>query len=582
MEPIERQLTLEHKLSQDLLCSLIGTDKKDNEEDADVVKLLKEEKYQEILNLAIENMSHDQRVFYDKMTNKDADENIRYYFLAGLPGTGKSYLQNAIHLYLALAKKKDFICVAPTNFIAFQQHGCTIHKSLQGLCGDFKISKFRIEDDLVSKLIDRNYANKRALQNMNLEKLKEVILDYYLSLDIINSDKYNLSTYDEKLKFYESHLDDSYLKVKMILMDEGSMVSSILLALLSLQFPQSKFIIMYGPNQLPPINGFPSCDEVFFENNNTENNNVLYHALETQMRFHKECHEFTEFIAFFSNVLSGKINAQEKLSKMRHFYNKLQIGGTLNDYKYLTNDRILIVSTNKQRCRENESRLLKETGGDGKIYEFPARFDEKKLSKFYNIESSLGIDRILKIKKGVKCIVKCNDICKGLIKGMIVQVINIYTKQGTDEVVSILVKTKNNRFINVYRHSFVTLDNISIEQFPLALFYSVTAHGTQGKTIDSSVGVCLQKFYDEALTFKKGVFVALSRIKDPKQLFMDKHPVHFLEPEMAIDSLKDVDNIENEIKTNKRFKCDNDNNVGADCFSSVYDITECVKFVNKK
>ena len=351
---------LKHTLSQDILCSLIAHD---SENHNDKIKLLVENRYQEILDIAIENMSPDQRIFYDKIYKKD-DNTEQYYFLAGLPGTGKSYLQNVLHLSLAL-DTRDFICVAPTNFIAFQQHGFTIHSSLIPLCETLGISKFKIEEDLISKLISHNHnITKTKLQNMNLENLKSIILDYYF--------KNSSLSFDEKLKCFESSLVENSFKIKMVLIDEGSMVSSLLFALLSLQFPKSKFIVMYGPNQLPPINGFPSCDELFDSSSPPQ---VFYHNLETQMRFNKDCHEFTNFIAFFNNVLSGKVTAKEKLSKMQYFYKHLHIGGTLKDYKLLTRDRILIVSTNKQRCHENEMRLLNEKS-DGKIYEIPAIFDE--------------------------------------------------------------------------------------------------------------------------------------------------------------------------------------------------------------
>ena len=562
------------KVAEDLLCALITDDNK-NVDRADEVKelyssLLREERYREVLNLAVERMSEDQRGFYEKMIKRD-QEDVRYYFLAGLPGTGKSYLQNALHLHFTMedeAKETDstrvteFICLAPTNLIAFQQHGFTIHKALRSTCQRLKLSIAKIEDSLIKELVSAKLSTLPKLKSMAVPDLEDVIVEFYNKKILEEENVDRESMYSN----YRGFLEDDCLNIKIILIDEGSMVSSILMALLSLQYPNCKFIVMYGPNQLPPVNGFPSCDEAFSPACKT-----YFHALKTQMRFDNECQEFNNFIAFFSDVLSGNVNQDDKLKMMKHYYQNITIGGNLEDYKSLVEDKILIVSTNKQRCEENEYRLYKEKG-DGKIYSIPALYDTDRL-KFFNVESNLGIDKVLKITVGVKCIVRCNDLYNGLIKGMIVEVVDI-EEDSMGNVSVIVVKTSDDTLIQVSRYTFETnIPTQFVLQFPLALFYSITAHSTQGKTLDCKVGVSL-KYHGVDILYKKSFFVAITRIRHPKQLFMDKHPVFFLEPYMSINSLRDIQEVDEKIHSVdfKKRKLDLP-------ISNMYDVAELVNIV---
>ena len=75
----------------------------------------------------------------------------------------------------------------------------------------------------------------------------------------------------------------------------------------------------------------------------------------------------------------------------------MKIGGSLKHYHELKDSRkILIASTNKQRCKENYNSLLEE--GEGKICKIPTIMDEG-IPKNCDLESRLGIDRVLCVKK---------------------------------------------------------------------------------------------------------------------------------------------------------------------------------------
>ena len=80
---------------------------------------------------------------------------------------------------------------------------------------------------------------------------------------------------------------------------------------------------------------------------------------------------------------------------------------------------------------------------------------------------------------------------------------------------------------------------ITVKQFPITLSYSLTAHGAQGKTLDCNVGIQLNH-YDNVIPINS-YFVAITRVRDAKQLYMNGHPVYWLYyPYMKIKSLEDI------------------------------------------
>ena len=162
---------------------------------------------------------------------------------------------------------------------------------------------------------------------------------------------------------------------------------------------------------------------------------VLFYELISQKRFNSS---FTEFVQYFSDVLSGKINSStlEKLDKLEYFLKNVNIGGSLRDYHNLENDpkRILIVSTNAQRCKENAQRLEEE--GEGPIFCVPTEMDPR-LPPYYDLTSGIGIDKVLKIRKGVYCMIRVNELSRGLIKGQIIQIIDIKVDENNNDVTEI-------------------------------------------------------------------------------------------------------------------------------------------------
>ena len=491
----------------------------------------------------------------------DIRDNI--YMISGLPGTGKSFLQSVIHLYCLLLGNKDILCLAPTNLIAYQQKGKTIHSQIKDILRLLSISSGRdVELTLANSLVDEHHIVESfdELRKMSLTELTNAILQL------------------ARIKGFITKLNAmaEQSSTMIILMDEGTMVSSLLFAVLFLRFPKAVFIIMYGPNQLPPISGglnLPDCEYAIIRDNCEH-----IYTLDTQLRFINDdpidlnndadanantdlanINIFIEFVKYFSATLSGELcdsSNETKLNKVNYFLKNLKIGGTLIDYHKLRHsDRILIVNTNKQRIHENNQRLMAE--GEGPIYSIDAIIP-KELPSTYNLESQMGIDKVLRIRKGVTCMLKVNDLYRGLIKGMLVKVEDILctTDDNHRDVVTkidiTVMETGKKISLGMFRLETNYLANpkdessvVYIHQFPITLAYSLTAYSSQGKTLDCDIGIDLKASYSSHLV--NAVFVAMTRVRNPSQLFMNEHPVYWLEPSMNICNQDDFERLKQRI-----------------------------------
>ena len=502
-----------------------------------------------VLNLAIRYLSTDQREFFDIVTSPNpTDSNVQLYMLSGLPGTGKSFLQSTINLYFRL-QRKDVLSLAPTNLLAHQQKGKTIHSIIgDNLCSKLGITKFKCQHDFLEKLIISNGSNN--IRHMSLQQLCDSIKDIIIK---------NNHTYDNE------QTDNSNL---IILLDEGTMVCPILFSLLYFGYPNAKYIIMYGPNQLPPIVtikevGFmPSCDVMIAKENPDK---VLFYELKTQKRFISENNNILqEYVNYFSDVLSNKCENQtlfDRLNKMEYFLKRLKVGGNLEDYKKLKDSRkILLVNTNRQRCDENALRLAQE--GEGPVYTIPTIRDPN-LPSHYNIISRIGIDDELKIRKGVYCIIKINNLTLGLIKGQMIKILDIVEENKCVKKLKVQLVNDDSDYFYLEKMEIPTdyylypgrEDSVlMVKQFPITLSYSLTVHSAQGKTLDCNIGINLIR--DDVTAY----FVCLTRVRKPSQLYVDEHPVYWLHRDMNIKTLSDIENRRKILKLNDDDNNDDDDN----------------------
>ena len=506
-----------------------------------------------VLKMAVKNMTKDQKYFFQLVTKykeEEEEEEIieceanKIYMLAGLPGTGKSFLQTSINLFFKTAGK-EVLCLAPTNLIAYQQKGTTIHKMIFSLCQYLDIKHFKCDSDFIQELLKRKYEN---ICKMSLTQLCNCITA------ILN----------EKKTFNNFCLILS--KDIIILIDEGTMVSSTLFSLLYYTYPNATYVIMYGPNQLPPpicVKGanIPGCDDCIGREGGEK---IIFYELTSQMRFNSTNSIFIEFVQYFSDVLSGKMvgeTAINKLNKIEYFFKNLTYGGNLKDYRNLTGDskRILIVTTNEQRCEENNKRL--ESEGDGPVYRIPAE-KPPELPDSYDLPSRIGIDNVLSIRKGVYCMVRINDLSRNLIKGQIVRIVDI-SINDKKEVINITVynlDTKETLILfkldittdfpckEKYENEIIEPGYLTVKQFPITLSYSLTAHSAQGKTLNCNIGIQL-KHYENHININS-YFVAITRVCDSKQIFMNFHPACLLHYDMNIKSINDISKMKSNLYSN--------------------------------
>ena len=281
----------------------------------------------DVLKRCCDIMSEDQKIIFKDITENDD----KIFNCVGLPGTGKSFLQDTIHAYYELENSKkrniDVIVVAPTNQIALQQNGITLNQAIKKFCYSYlKQNNFQI---------DENIAKLLTPKNINLKNASLTDLVYYIQ---------NLSKNDINM-YFKKYFD--YDKQYVVLVDEGSMISSLSFATLLAAYPfeSTKFIVFLGPNQLPPVS--PQLNlKCYFDIEWGEKYKKIVHTLHTQMRFKDESQRvFREYVDLYNDYLNKKCIDEKKVA---YFQENLTIGGCLKDYHdSQDDDKILIVATNE-------------------------------------------------------------------------------------------------------------------------------------------------------------------------------------------------------------------------------------------
>lgn len=550
-----------------------------------------------IIDKCIDVMSEDQLLFYykiltainDLITNNQMTSRRDYlcdsafiYRCEGLPGTGKSFLQNIINAFCIHNNKKLDIkvtVIAPTNYIALQQKGVTVNQAVKSFCYQvLKINNYHLDENVASKLANFNNDSEQLdLKNLSLPSLVSQIVNVAHRPHILNF---------HKLFF-------NHDTINVVLIDEGSLITSLSFALILCSYPLNKtiFVLFCGPNQLPPVSpklNLKSCYEVdwgkyYF--------NGQVNCLRTQQRFSSRMESiFNEYVKYFSNILGEeklltKINKTpqknlEILEKIKYFVENVKIGGTLEEYRSCkTKEKVLIVATNKKRQEENLYRLQNE--GNGKIYKIPAILQQG-IPDNYDVYSNLGIDSVLQIRRGAVCFCRANILPIGLVKGMLLKISNI-TTDSEGIVTSIIVTRQNKKKINndnnnsndnfsdkdndyendgeeiiLNRYDFETQlkekcnqkKSLTVVQFPITLGYAITAHSAQGKTLHCKVGIDLSTSFHWDL-LRTMFFVSITRVKHSNQIYMNTHPAFWLlNVEPMIKDIKELNVLYNNCHEN--------------------------------
>ena len=486
-------------------------------------------------------MSTDQADVYDKIVNAISKEDevsnklndeIVLYTCTGVPGTGKSFVQDTINAYCQNKNIRTTI-VAPTNLIAYQQGGVTLNVAVK----DFLNMVFNLPNNSIDELIIQDvFTNKFSIDDKFLENqnLREASLPILVKT-ILDCAKPHL------LKYYYSKFASSLSnkKTNVVLIDEGSMITNVSMAtLMASAVPKYRniYVLFYGENQIPPVSPTRFLKSCYLVQPGSYLPPGGENKLKTMQRFRDDNDnnkKFKSFILYFNDKYFDSKNTIIDLDAIYNFEREIRIGGNLKDYRELKEEKILIVALNEYRVKENNLRLNQE--GEGKIFEIPAIIDSE-IRGYYDTYKQFGIDRMLRIRKGCVCICRAN-LHGGLVKGTMLRVEDIETDTlSPNDVISVTVSflfdnSEDKEKIKLSRHLFETTfkknrktgEVASIQQFPITVGYAITAHGAQGKTLTCKVGIDIKSFnnWDILLNI---FFVAITRVREPSQLYMDTHP----------------------------------------------------------
>ena len=326
------------------------------------------------------------------------------------------------------------------------------------------------------------------------------------SLEELNKhDKYNKNRLPEIKKILS--------KCDLLIIDEISMVSSSLLDMIQYRLRNGGFrgrVLFVGDFfQLPPVfknrnNSLLNDNGYAFESSAWEYLNPLVIEL-TETKRTKD----REFFKILNRIRWAFIDKEviDYLQGLRKNNNILDSGATI------------LFARNAEADRMNLKKL-QELEGEEVLIKAKETLHVKSLheNKINNWKKSLPIPCDLTLKIGAKvlfCTNKWQKYYNGE-RGIVREIGNDY----------VLVE-KEDDFVRVDRMEYTMSENIilndkveekplvSIEQFPLKLAYAITIHKSQGMSIDELV--CnIDNIFE-----KSQFYVAISRAKNPKKLYLD-------------------------------------------------------------
>ncbi len=329
----------------------------------------------------------------------------------------------------------------------------------------------------------------------------------------INNSLNELKKHDKYVKNRLSEIKKILTKCDLLIIDEISMVSSSLLDMVQYRLRSAGFkgkILFVGDFfQLPPVfnkksNSLLDENGYAFESSAWEYINPLVVELTKTKR--------TQDSRFFD--ILGKIRWAQIDDEVTTYLEGLKKNRTL-----LSGDATVLFARNAEADKMNLKKL-QELKGEPILIKAKEKLHVKSLhvNKIKSWKNSLPVPCDLTLKIGAKvlfCTNKWQKYYNGE-RGVIAEIGDDY----------ILVE-KEDDFVKVERMEYTMSENIvlndeieekplvSIEQFPLKLAYAITIHKSQGMSIDELV--CNIDHIFEKSQF----YVAISRAKDPKKLYLD-------------------------------------------------------------
>jgi ATP-dependent exoDNAse (exonuclease V) alpha subunit len=329
----------------------------------------------------------------------------------------------------------------------------------------------------------------------------------------INNSLSELKKHDKYVKNRLGEIKKILSKCDLLIIDEISMVSSSLLDMIQYRLRNAGFrgrILFVGDFfQLPPVLNKKSntlLDEngYAFQSSAWEYINPLVVELTRTKR--------TQDVEFFK--ILGKIRRAYIDDEVVKYLNNLRKNSTL-----MHSDATVLFARNAEADRTNLKKL-QALAGEPILLKAKEKIHVKSLheNKIKNWKNSLPVPCDLTLKIGAKvlfCTNKWQKYYNGE-RGVVREIGDDY----------ILVE-KESDIVKVERMEYTMSENIilndeieqkplvSIEQFPLKLAYAITIHKSQGMSIDELV--CnIDNIFE-----KSQFYVAISRAKDPKKLYLD-------------------------------------------------------------
>lgn len=402
----------------------------------------------------------------DKLEKNLAYSNV---FLSGGAGVGKSFLTNEL-IKSYRKQKKLVVALGSSALSAFNIGGVTLHSFFcLGYCDDMiKLSVF-----------DRNQKQKEKLA-----KLKELLKT-----------------------------------IKLIIIDEISMVSANVFEMIGFRLRNSQFngkILVVGDFfQLPPV--IKEKKETLFSHSYYAFSSFFWQDLNFK-HIKLSQPKRTQNIEFYNNLSLIRQGFLDE--KILSFFKSLQID--CKDLKNLEDDYTLLCGINKKVNNINQERLNKLKTP---LVCFKAQVKKEnnglKDEELDSWVKSLNILEELNIKIGSRIIFCVNNWDKNYYNGEQGVVEDIFYEEEK-AYISIIKNNGVKILLEPYTFFMKELDQVgkdfvinilaSVTQFPIKLAYAITIHKSQGMSIEKLV--C-----DIDHIFENGqLYVALSRATNPNTL----------------------------------------------------------------
>jgi ATP-dependent DNA helicase PIF1 len=321
-------------------------------------------------------------------------------------------------------------------------------------------------------------------------------------------------------------LMERMVKTNELIIDEISMISgdvfmtADLIARMAKRNPHVPFggmrIIITGDFfQLPPITKDRNTDWVF-QNDSWEEANLQPYYLEEIVRTKDK-----EFMEILGNIRKGNLNKE-----VSEFLQSRKKKAKIPTAKLFAR-RNAVINYNKRELEDiNEKLHIIETLYWGKE------------SSVKSIKRNAPVSEELHIKKNALVMIRINDQQQRYVNGSLG-----YVRRIENNLV--VIKLLKGPVVTIEKHTFETFDGdgevvASATNFPLSLAYAVTIHKSQGATLDSAT-IDLKNLFEAGMAY-----VALSRVKDPKYLFIEDFDIK------SIYANKDVLAFYESLKHNKK------------------------------